>query len=67
MPNLIEFSALLTTSSSSWETECGRGDEGLEAVFRQVFPIKDFSNLARICRIISRIPNTTSRSASSAP
>src|SRR3984885_4488574 len=44
MPNLIEVQR---TSYDQFlqlvKPEAGRGDEGLEAVFRQVFPIKDFS------------------------
>src|SRR6201993_3331719 len=44
MPNLIEVQR---TSYDQFlqlvKPEGGRGDEGLEAVFRQVFPIKDFS------------------------
>src|ERR1700753_1615088 len=44
MPNLIEVQR---TSYDQFlqlvKPDGGRGDEGLEAVFRQVFPIKDFS------------------------
>ena len=44
MPNLIEVQR---TSYDQFlqldKPEVGRKDEGLEAVFRQVFPIKDFS------------------------
>ena len=44
MPNLIEVQ---NTSYDQFlqvdKPEAGRKDEGLEAVFRQVFPIKDFS------------------------
>ena len=54
MPNLIEVQR---TSYDQFlqvvKPEAGRNDEGLEAVFRQVFPIKDFSRIlaARICRL----------------
>src|SRR5690242_21515849 len=47
MPNLIEVQR---TSYDQFlqldKPEEGRKDEGLEAVFRQVFPIKDFSETA---------------------
>ena len=44
MPNLIEvqmssYDAFLMVD----EPEGGRGDEGLQAVFNSVFPIKDFN------------------------
>ena len=70
MPNLIEV------QKSSYdqflmveEPEGGRGDEGLQAVFKSVFPISDFAGTshARIRRATSSIRrNTTSRSAGSA-
>ena len=70
MPNLIEV------QKSSYdqflmveEPEGGRGDEGLQAVFKSVFPITDFADTshARIRRATSSIRrNTTSRSAGSA-
>ena len=71
MPNLIEVQK---TSYDQFlqvdKPEGGRKDEGLEAVFRQVFPIKDFSESPRFWNmsiITSKSRNTTSRSASSAP
>ena len=57
MPNLIEVQR---TSYDQFlqldKPEGGRRDEGLEAVFRQVFPIKDFSEIfaARICGLSFR-------------
>ena len=59
MPNLIEVQR---TSYDQFlqlvKPDAGRKDEGLEAVFRQVFPIKDFSRIlaARICRLPFRGP-----------
>ncbi|MEL7230120.1 MAG: DNA-directed RNA polymerase subunit beta, partial [Pseudomonadota bacterium] len=49
MPNLIEvqmssYDAFLMVD----EPEGGRGDEGLQAVFNSVFPIKDFSGAAQL-------------------
>ncbi|MEN0042016.1 MAG: DNA-directed RNA polymerase subunit beta, partial [Pseudomonadota bacterium] len=49
MPNLIEvqmssYDAFLMVD----EPEGGRGDEGLQAVFNSVFPIKDFSGSAQL-------------------
>ena len=49
MPNLIEvqmasYDAFLMVE----EAEGGRGDEGLQAVFNSVFPIKDFSGSAQL-------------------
>ena len=44
MPNLIEVQRTSYDQFLQLEKlEGGRKDEGLEAVFRQVFPIKDFS------------------------
>ncbi len=44
MPNLIEVQRTSYDQFLQLEkSEAGRRDEGLEAVFRQVFPIKDFS------------------------
>ena len=71
MPNLIEVQK---TSYDQFlqvdKPEGGRMDEGLQAVFSSVFPIKDFSENPRFSNMsttISRTRNTTSRSASSAP
>ncbi len=49
MPNLIEvqmssYDAFLMVA----EPEGGRGDEGLQAVFNSVFPIKDFTGSAQL-------------------
>ncbi|MEE9314186.1 MAG: DNA-directed RNA polymerase subunit beta [Rhizobiaceae bacterium] len=49
MPNLIEvqmasYEAFLMVQ----EAEGGRGDEGLQAVFNSVFPIKDFTGAAQL-------------------
>ena len=49
MPNLIEvqrssYDAFLMVD----EPEGGRGDEGLQAVFNSVFPIKDFTGAAQL-------------------
>ncbi|MEM9678130.1 MAG: DNA-directed RNA polymerase subunit beta, partial [Pseudomonadota bacterium] len=49
MPNLIEvqmssYDAFLMVK----EPEGGRGDEGLQAVFNSVFPIKDFTGAAQL-------------------
>ncbi len=49
MPNLIEvqmssYDAFLMVE----EPEGGRGDEGLQAVFNSVFPIKDFTGAAQL-------------------
>ncbi|EFL89960.1 DNA-directed RNA polymerase subunit beta [Ahrensia sp. R2A130] len=49
MPNLIEvqmssYDAFLMVA----EPEGGRGDEGLQAVFNSVFPIRDFSGSAQL-------------------
>ena len=49
MPNLIEvqmssYDAFLMVN----EPEGGRGDEGLQAVFNSVFPIKDFTGAAQL-------------------
>ena len=71
MPNLIEvqkhsYDQFLQVV----KPEPGRLDEGLQAVFRPVFHIKDFPRKPRCSNMsttISRSPNTTSRSASSAP
>src|ERR1700742_2823399 len=43
MPNLIEVQRTSYDQFLQLEKGDGRKDEGLEAVFRQVFPIKDFS------------------------
>src|ERR1700753_110844 len=43
MPNLIEVQRTSYDQFLQLEKGNGRRDEGLEAVFRQVFPIKDFS------------------------
>ena len=57
MPNLIEVQK---TSYDQFlqvdKPEGGRRDEGLQAVFSSVFPIKDFSRIlaARICRLSFR-------------
>ena len=50
------------------EPEGGRLDEGLQAVFRSVFPIRDFGERAQLefVRYASSSRNTTSMSASSA-
>ena len=47
MPNLIEVQkASYDQFLMVKEPEGGRGDEGLQAVFKSVFPISDFSNTA---------------------
>ena len=43
MPNLIEVQRTSYDQFLQLAKGDGRKDEGLEAVFRQVFPIKDFS------------------------
>ncbi len=49
LPNLIEVQmASYDQFLMVDEPEGGRGDEGLEAVFRSVFPIKDFSDTAHL-------------------
>ena len=69
MPNLIEV------QKSSYdqflmveEPEGGRGDEGLQAVFKSVFPISDFAGTSTLEFVAtsSMRRNTTSRSAGSA-
>jgi DNA-directed RNA polymerase subunit beta len=71
MPNLIEVQKTSYDQFLQVEKpEGGRKDEGLQAVFSSVFPIKDFSENPRCSNMwitISRSRNTTSRSASSAP
>ncbi len=70
MPNLIEvqkasYDQFLLVD----EPEGGRPDEGLQAVFKSVFPISDFSGTvdARIRQATSsRRRSTTSTSAASA-
>src|SRR3990172_10973873 len=47
MPNLIEVQkASYDQFLMVEEPEGGRGEEGLQAVFKSVFPISDFSNTA---------------------
>ena len=47
MPNLIEVQkASYDQFLQVDKPEAGRGDEGLEAVFRSVFPISDFAGTA---------------------
>src|SRR3954453_13447932 len=49
MPNLIEVQkASYDQFLMVKEPEGGRGDEGLQAVFRSVFPISDFSGAAML-------------------
>ena len=71
MPNLIEVQKTSYDQFLQVEKpEGGRIDEGLQAVFSSVFPIKDFSENPRCSNMsttTSRSRNTTSRSASSAP
>ena len=69
MPNLIEvqkasYDQFLLVD----EPKGGRSDEGLQAVFKSVFPITDFSNTAssNSCATSSSSPSTTSTSAGSA-
>ena len=70
MPNLIEVQkASYDQFLMVEEPKGGRPDEGLQAVFKSVFPISDFSNTvdARIRELRrSRRRNTTSTSAASA-
>ena len=48
MPNLIEVQQSYDQFLMVEEPEGGRGDEGLQAVFRSVFPIKDFGERAQL-------------------
>jgi len=49
MPNLIEVQkASYDQFLCVYEPEGGRGDEGLQSVFKSVFPITDFSNTASL-------------------
>jgi len=70
MPNLIEVQR---TSYDQFlqlvKPGAGRKDEGLEAVFRQVFRSRTLANprCSNMSITISKSPNTMSRSASSAP
>ena len=69
MPNLIEVQkASYDQFLLVKEPEGGRPDEGLQAVFRSVFPISDFSipRSSSSSSTNSRRRNTTSTSAASA-
>ncbi|MEP3197841.1 MAG: DNA-directed RNA polymerase subunit beta [Lentilitoribacter sp.] len=55
IPEVAEMPNLIEVQMSSYdqflmveEPEGGRGDEGLQAVFKSVFPIEDFSGAARL-------------------
>ncbi len=69
MPNLIEVQKSSYQQFLQMDTAPGdRGDDGLNGVFRGVFPIKDFSETGSCTTSSSswRRRSTTSRSASSA-
>ena len=70
MPNLIEVQkASYDQFLLVVEPPGGRPNEGLQAVFKSVFPISDFSNTfdARIREVrVRRRRNTTSTNAASA-
>jgi hypothetical protein len=69
MPNLIEVQRSSYEQFLQRETRAAdRRDEGIEAVFKSVFPIRDFNerSVSSTSPTSSRSPSTTSRSASSA-
>ena len=70
MPNLIEVQkASYDQFLLVKEPHGGRPDEGLQAVFKSVFPISDFSNTAQSSNSFitnSSRPSTTLTSAASA-
>ena len=70
MPNLIEVQKASYDQFLLVESRTGgRPDEGLQAVFKSVFPISDFSNTvacSNSSNTNSRRRNTTSTSAASA-
>ena len=69
MPNLIEVQkASYDQFLLVVEPPGGRPNEGLQAVFKSVFPISDFSNTSQLEFVKYEFegPNTTSTSAASA-
>ena len=69
MPNLIEVQkASYDQFLQIIEPEGGRPDDGLQVVFKSVFPISDFSNTSMLESFAtsSNPPSTTSTSAGSA-
>ncbi len=62
MPNLIEVQkASYDQFLMVKEPEGGRGDEGLQSVFKSVFPISDFSGAAMLEFVKIRIRGTQIR------
>ncbi len=70
MPNLIEVQkASYDQFLLVQEPPGGRPDEGLQAVFKSVFPISDFSNTSQLEFVkyeFEDCPSTTSTSVASA-